>query len=254
VANLGYYCITPPLTHLAQFSHDARDIEAIALGIERAARLVQRPVGILGFSYGASFALCAAAHPIARSHCSALLGFGAYYDLQAALSHQLELLQRCPDLTQDDADLAYLRYTLIACQKDQLSLAPEAWNEIRDVLNRFTSQTPIEEKRAPLLKHAKSLDYVQLMQKYQASDLPAEVSPKTSVANIACPVGLLHDPEDRFVPKTEVERLRETLDQRPGIAKTQVLTTPMLSHVQVDPRKNLRDLPKLVNLLDLVLD
>jgi pimeloyl-ACP methyl ester carboxylesterase len=254
IASLGYYCVTPPLTHLAQFSHDARDIEAVARGIERAAHLVQRPVGVLGFSYGASFALCAAAHPLARSHCSAVLGFGAYYDLQAALNHQLELLQRNIDLTQDDADLAYLRYTLIACQKDPLPLAPDAWNEIRDILNRFTSQTPIEEKRAPLLKHAKSVDYVQLMRNYQAFDLPAEVSPKTSVANIACPVGLLHDPEDRFVPKTEVERLREALDQRPGVAKTQVLTTPMLSHVQVDPRKNLRDLPKLVKLLDLVLD
>lgn len=254
VAALGYLCVTPPLTRLAQFSHDVSDIEAVAVGIEQAATQVQRPASVLGFSYGASFALCAAAHPRARPHCSAVLGFGAYYELSAALEHQLELLRRCPDLTQDDADLAYLRYTLLACHRKQLTISACAWQEIFDTLLHFTSQTPVEVKRAPLIKHASNVDFVDLMLRYQARQLPPEVSPKTNVANINCPVGLLHDPQDRFVPSSEVERLREALDQRPAVAKTQVLTTPMLSHVQVNPRKNLRDLPKLTRLLDLVLD
>ena len=251
---IGYCCVTPPLTKLAQFSHDLADVEAVANGIDRAAQLSQRKVGVLGFSYGASFALCAAAHPRAREHCSALLGFGAYYELSAALEHQRQLLLRSPDLLQDDADLAYLRYTLLACHRDQLSLSAEAWNEIRDTLMRFTTQTPVEEKRAPLIKHARQIDFVDLMQRYQARDIPATLSPKASLSDIVCPVGLLHDPHDRFVPNSEVERLREALDLRPGVKKTQVLTTPMLSHVQVDPRKNLTDLPQLTSLLDLVLD
>jgi hypothetical protein len=74
------------------------------------------------------------------------------------------------------------------------------------------------------------------------------------LSNVLCPVGLLHDPADRFVPADQAERIRSHLDAREGAPKTRVLTTPMLSHVQVDPRKSFRDLPKLVDLLDLALD
>jgi pimeloyl-ACP methyl ester carboxylesterase len=253
LASIGYACVTPPLSALAQFRHSLSDVDAIANGIVRARQLSNQKVGVLGFSYGASFALCAAAHPLAREHCSGLLGFGAYYELSAALEHQRKLLIANPDPSHDDADLAFLRYTLIACYREQVGLTEEAWHELFRTLLRFTSKTPIEEKRAPLLKYARNVDFVNLMERYQTQEIPAMLSPKASLHDVLCPVGLLHDPNDRFVPSTEVERIREALDIRPQVKKTQVLTTPMLSHVQVDPRKNLGDLPGLVRLLELVL-
>lgn len=253
LAGLGYTCVTPPVTRLAQFHHDPADIDEIVQGIRYASELAESPVGILGFSYGSSFALSAAADPRVAEHCRAVLGFGAYFDLPEALEHQRQLLLRHPDPAQDDADLAYLRYTLLACQRDYVALPAEAWETIDPLLRCFTSRAPIEDKRAPLLKYASHINFVELMQHYQASNLPEALSPKSVLGLIRCPVGLLHDPGDRFVPAAHAERIREVLDRRPSAAKTLVLTTPMLSHVQVNPRRNLLDLPKLVDLLQLVL-
>jgi pimeloyl-ACP methyl ester carboxylesterase len=246
--------VTPALPELANFRHDLKDVESLAEGIAFARTWSDAPVSVLAFSYGASFALCAAAHPKAREHCAAVLGFGAYYELDAALEHQLALLLANPDPTRDDADLAYLRYTLLACHRDELDLPAEAWKRIDPLVRTFTTREPIEVKRAPLLEYARHVDYPDLMRRYRARPLPAELSPKAVLSNVLCPVGLLHDPADRFVPADQAERIRAHLDLRVGIAKTRVLTTPMLSHVQVDPRKSFGDLPKLVDLLDLALD
>jgi len=250
---LGYRVVTPALAQLAQFRHSLSDVDAAAQGIAYAAELAQSKIGVFSFSYGASFALCAAAHPIARKCCSGVVGFGAYYQLADALEHQRKLLIQCPDLSQDDADLAYLRYTLLASHRDEISLSEDAWAEIEPILINYTTRTPIEVKRAPLLKHTRHIDYVDLMQRYQARTLPDTLSPRAVVSNILCPVGLLHDPADRFVPANQSELIATKLNERPSVARTLVLTTPMLSHVQVDPRRNLRDFPKLVNLLDIVL-
>ncbi|MGC4068616.1 MAG: alpha/beta hydrolase [Polyangiaceae bacterium] len=254
LGSLGFRCVTPALPGLANFRHDLKDVEALAEGIAYARTLSNAKVPVLAFSYGASFALCAAAHPKAREHCAAVLGFGAYYELDAALAHQLKLLLANPDPARDDADLADLRYTLLACHRDELELPANAWQHIDPTLRTFTTREPIEVKRAPLLEFARDVDYPELMRRYRARPLPAELSPKAVLSDVLCPVGLLHDPADRFVPANQAEQIRAHLDRRVGVPKTRVLTTPMLSHVQVDPRKSFGDLPRLVDLLDLALD
>lgn len=254
LAALGYRCVTPSLPNLAQFRHSLEDVELAARGIARAAELAGERVGVFSFSYGASFALCAAAHELSRAHCSAVLGFGGYYRLEDALEHQRQLLIARPNLAEDDADLAYLRYTLLASLREHTSLTEEGWAEIEPILINYTTRCPIERKRGPLLRHAKHINFVELMECYQALELPAELSPATVLGGIACPVGLLHDPKDRFVPANQAALIASALDRRPHVPKTRVLTTPMLSHVQVDPRHRLTDFPKLVDILDMILD
>lgn len=253
LAALGYRCVVPALQQLSQFRHDPRDIQTVVASIVASRNHAPDPIALMAFSYGASYALCAAAAPEVRDACVALVGFGAYFDLQEALEHQRKLLVRCPKLEDDDADIAYLRYTLLACHRDTLELSSAAWGEIDAILVNFTTPTPIEQKRAPLLRHARHFDYVQLMESYQRRQLPATLSPAGSLHRLRCAVGLLHDPNDRFVPADHVERIREQLDARPASVPTDILTTPMLSHVQVDPMRRLLDVPKLIRLLEPVL-
>jgi pimeloyl-ACP methyl ester carboxylesterase len=253
LGSLGYRCVVPALQQLSRFRHDPRDIQTVVDTIAACQELEADAVAVLAFSYGASYALCAAADPRVRDSCAALVGFGAYYQLSEALEHQRQLLLQHPDLEHDDADIAYLRYTLLACHRDQLQLSAEAWQAIDPILVAFTTPLPIEQRRAPLLRYARHVDYVGLMQAYQQRELSSRLSPADSLCDVRCSVGLLHDPNDRFVPKSHVERLRAGLDARPGCVPTEVLTTPMLSHVQVDPLRRLFDLPKLIRLLEPVL-
>ncbi|HEY5960536.1 MAG TPA: alpha/beta hydrolase, partial [Polyangiaceae bacterium] len=228
LAGLGYRCIAPALQQIAHFRHDPADVDSLVATLAAAAPTSDSRVSILAFSYGASYALSAAAHPAVRERCHALVGFGAYYELSEALEHQRQLLLRHPDPATDDADIAYLRYTLLACHRDTLQLSPEAWRAIDAVLVDFTTPMPIELKRAPLLRYAGSLDYVALMESYQARQLSRRLSPKDTLSDLRCSVGLLHDPGDRFVPPSHVNRIREELDIRKGCAPTRVLTSPML--------------------------
>jgi pimeloyl-ACP methyl ester carboxylesterase len=253
LAALGYRAVVPELTKLSQFQHDPKDIQTVVEAIASCQGLDDRGVGILAFSYGASYALRAAADPKVARTCKALVGFGAYYELLEALEHQRQLLLRNPELERDDADVAYLRYTLLASSREALGLSAEAWLAIDAVLVDFTSPRPLEASLAPLLRYARHVDYVALMQAYQRREFSPALSPAGVLSRLHCSVGLLHDPNDRFVPPNHVTRIADELDRRPNCPRTEILTTPMLSHVRVDPMRGLLDLPKLVRLLDRVL-
>jgi len=247
---LGYRCVIPELHGFAQFRHDPRDIETLVQAIEASQQLDGHRIALMAFSYGASYALVAAADPRARDACAAMVGFGAYYDLGEALEHQRQWLLKSTDLAEDCADIAYLRYTLLSCHRHELGLSEQAWRDIEPILINYTTRVPLDTKRGPLLRHTKDIDYVALMQSYQRRDLSPRLSPATSLAHVRCHVGLLHDPNDRFVPAHHAERIRSALDARAHVTPTEVLLTPMLSHVQVDPMRRLFDLPRLVRLLE----
>lgn len=249
LASLGYRCLTPSLPGLARFRHCPGDVELVVGAIREASKLAGAGVGIMGFSYGASYALCAIADAQCRHRCRHMVGFGAYYLLQEALEHQRQLLIANPDPARDSADLAYLRYTLLVSQRDELALPQQVWDAIDSVMETFTSEGPIATKLRPLLTHARHIDYVDLMERYKQRDLPPRLSPAGVLGGVRCSVGLLHDPGDRFVPPTHVERIREELAQHPSGPPVYTLTTAMLSHVQVAPLRKVVDLPRLLQVV-----
>lgn len=253
LGSLGYRCLTPALERLAGFEHSTQDVDTVEAAYARASELQGGRVGVLGFSYGASYALRAAARDAVRERCLALLVFGAYHSLPEALEHQRQWLVRSPDPARDDVDLAYLRYTLLICHREQLDLPVAAWRAIEAALANFTSPAPVAERRAALLRYASHVDYVDLMERYQRRDLSPELSPAGRLGRIRCSVGLLHDATDRFVPPSHAERLARELGARDDATQTRSLVTPMLSHVRVDPWRSLRDLPMLVRMLEPVL-
>jgi pimeloyl-ACP methyl ester carboxylesterase len=254
IATKGYRCLTPSLMGLAKFRHAASDIDIVTSAFRKARDMSGGPVGVLAFSYGASYALSAAAQPAARGCCGAILAFGAYYLLSEALEHQRLLLAQNRNPNLDDTDLLYLRYTLLACYLSELGLSEHAKREIEAALADFMSPAPLEDKKRALLEHAREFDYVELMQRYQRNRLPTILSPAGQLHEIACPVALLHDPNDHFVPADHVDHICRDLDQRVGLAPTLALKTPMLSHVRVNPVRNLRDAWQLVRLLKPVFD
>ena len=249
IASIGYRCITPPLARLANFEHSAHDVDAVTATFQLARDIASGPVGVLAFSYGASYALSAAARQEARDCCRAILAFGAYYSLAEALEHQRQLLIKNPDPERDDTDLLYLRYTLLACHRHDVGLSAEAWKAIDYTLANYMLPSSLDDKKRALLEFARELDYVELMRRYQRRALPAVLSPAGHLREIACPVALLHDRNDRFIPAAHLEQIRRELDLRAGYPPTSTLTTPMLSHVQVNPKRAIKDAAQLIQLL-----
>jgi pimeloyl-ACP methyl ester carboxylesterase len=249
LASLGLRCAVPTLRGLASFCHDPSDVASLVDTIVEASRWAGGQVGVLGFSYGAAYALSAAGDPRATSLCRAVVGFGAYHQLGEALSHQRQLLVACPDPSRDDADTLYLRYTLLWFFRRELGLSEDALAAIWPVLVHFTSGGELADKRRPLLQHGREVDYVELMDRYRGLVLSKELSPAERLSSVQARVGLLHDPADRFVPPGHARLIADVLDRRVGVAPTQLLMTPMLSHVHVHPLRRLGDVPGLMRLL-----
>jgi pimeloyl-ACP methyl ester carboxylesterase len=249
IARLGHPCLTPPLDGLAHFKHVESDVTTVADALCRSRELFGTSTGVWAFSYGASYALSAASRLECRHVCRMIVAFGAYFRLQSALAHQRQLLLARVDPAADDADLLFLRYTLLICQREQLDLPERAWAEIEAVLADFMVPGSLEEKKRPLLEYASDLDYADLMARYQERPLSSALSPAGNLHDIDCPVALLHDPNDRFIPPDQVSLIETELESRRGAPKTRALTTPMLSHVQVDPMRNLIDAWRLIRLL-----
>ena len=249
VTSLGYRCVTPSLAEIASFHHSATDIDTLVDAIVHASELTGGRVSVMSFSYGAAYALRAAADSRCRGRLHHVLCFGAYYLLQEALEHQRSMLLAAPRPDNDSTDLAYLRYTLLVCHREQLDISEEGWASIDKVLDTFTAPGSPETKRAPLLKYARDIDYVALMDSYRARDLSDRLSPAGTLQDIDCRVSLLHDPLDRFVPAHHVERIRADLDKRATLEPTRTLTTPMFSHVQVAPMRSMVHVPELLGIL-----
>ncbi len=249
IADLGHPCLTPPLDGLAHFSHDEADVATVVDALHRARELFGRPASVWGFSYGASYALSAAARAECRSCCRFIVAFGAYYELDAALEHQRKQLVAQPEPDSDDVDLLYLRYTLLLCQRETIQLPEPAWSEIESTLSNFMTPGPLEERWRPLLEYARDIDYAELMALYQRRPRSGALSPAGKLEGLACPVALLHDPNDRFIPSDQTRSIQNELDCRQGVPKTQTLTTRMLSHVQVNPMRSLLDAYRLIRLL-----
>jgi hypothetical protein len=249
IASLGHPCLTPALDGLAHFIHTDMDVATVADAFQHALNLFSVPTGVWAFSYGASYALSAAARPECHKACRFIVGFGAYYRLESALEHQRQLLEKNIDPMTDDSDLLYLRYTLLVCQRKRLSLPATAWSSIESALSDFMLPTPLHEKQQALLQYARHIDYVDLMANYQRQVLSSALSPAGCLQQVTCPVALLHDPRDRFIPPDEVQLIQQELDCRSHVPKIRTLTTPMLSHVRVDPMRNLYDAWRLIRLL-----
>lgn len=249
IARLGHPCLTPPLDGLAHFRHTPSDVETLVEALQFSRDHFGEPASVLGFSYGASYALSAAAAVECHNACKGILVFGAYYQLEHALEHQRKRLIQNPDANKDDSDLLYLRYTLLACQREDLDLPPSAWDPIDATLANFMVDEPIEVKRRALVTHASHLDFVQLMEKYQQRTFSPLLSPARRVGDIQCPVALLHDPEDRFIPPNQVELLKGELDARPQFDRTASLITPLVSHVHVNPSRDLPDAVRFIRIL-----
>ncbi len=224
-------------------------LATVVQSLRFAREVAHEPVAMLGFSYGGAYALRAAAEPSVADGCRAVVTFGAYHQLSNVLEHQRRLLLAHPDLVDDDADLLYLRATLLRASQAWESLSTRAKREIGAVLRDFTSPGDLEQKRGPLFEHARHFDYAELLSRYQAQDFAPELSPCGALGTMRASVGLLHDPKDRLIPQTEVHNLEDELRRAPSCPKVRVLATPMLSHVEIHPLRRLRDLPALLRVL-----
>lgn len=81
LARAGFLVLAPDFPGLRAFRVSEEDVQTIVRAVETLRAEAPRPIGILGFSFGAGPALLAAADPSIRNRVDVVGSFGGYWDL-----------------------------------------------------------------------------------------------------------------------------------------------------------------------------
>lgn len=208
------------------------DLERIVAAVEGLADFTEGPVTAVGFSYGGSFALIAAADSDARQHLSRVATLGAYYDLAGVVQAittggtlvddefipwqghpraEAILIERTVELLPID-----MRQPLQAALDGRLDpeeLAPEARTLYEMVVNDDPHRTEELVTRSPPPVRSVIDDF----------------SPASVADRIEVPVLAMHSTDDPVVPYGELIRLEQ------GMPEAETVTVEVFSHVDFDP-------------------
>jgi pimeloyl-ACP methyl ester carboxylesterase len=243
-------CWVPTLAGLSECRFEEGDVGDLGAIATEAARRQGRAAGLVGFSYGASYALVAAARPDAAEAVAFVVGFGAYHSLADLLEGYRRDARRQPESERELDDRRYLRLVL-ARAFGEASAAPVGDPAaIREQLARFCRDATAEEKRrfdeGPQLA---ALDAEALLARALAERGPtlAALSPSEggALARLRCPVSLIHDEGDTVVPAEHSRRIHAELRRGAARREHRLLVTGLLSHVTLADAARPRDLLEL---------
>jgi pimeloyl-ACP methyl ester carboxylesterase len=225
VAGAGARCLVPTIPGLAAPRRDPADVEAIGAVIEAAAGGGHEVV-LAGFSHGASLGLLAAARPAWAGRVRHALCFGAYHDLGQVVRALRD--RPAPGAGRDRDDVIYGHLVEARRRADELGLGAADRAAADDLLRRYCAEATDEEKLrffeahlAPLALATRPADDAAVL---------AALSPAGQLAGLRCPVGLVHDPDDRLVPVSEAHALHAELC-RVAPARHRLLVTRLVRHV-----------------------
>jgi pimeloyl-ACP methyl ester carboxylesterase len=224
-----------PTLELFQQRFVEDDIDRIVRGAAALANLdlVRGPVTILGFSYGGSFALIAAADARLAGRISLVAVFGAYYDmigLVQAVTTGVSLVdgRRIPWQGHPLAEVILRAQAVtLAPQKEQGELlqalegkeSPDGLSPAgRAIYDLLVNEDP-----------ARTFDLAARLPE-DARDLLAGFSPSSVAGRIDVPVVAMHSTDDPAVPYGEAVRLVQ------GIPEARLVTVEAFSHVDFSVR------------------
>lgn len=244
IAAAGRTVFVPELS-LYQREVDGADVERIvdaALGVA-AHPLGRGPVSLLGFSFGGSYALVAAADERLDEELAQVATFGAYFDL-------VGLLQAATtgfSLVEGDrlAWEAHPRARELTAEASLQLVPPGQRDELAAALadDRASDSLPPEARAV--------YDLLDNEDPERTRDLAAELpqrarrvldrfSPAAVAGDIGAPVVAMHAVEDPAVPHAELRRLAA------GLPHARVLSVRLFGHVGLEGVGRVRALPDVV--------
>jgi pimeloyl-ACP methyl ester carboxylesterase len=251
----GVRCALPTLSGLADLQWLPSDIDELCCCLadvssaptDGAAR--QGRIGLIGFSYGGSYALLAAARPRPSERIGFVLTFGAYSSFLQVYDHGLAGRDAEPGSEAAWDDRIYLEAVLAWRHRFTLGLDPALSARIEELLRSFCQAPNVAGKRALYERHLKPLGLIGHDHRLQDRQALQALSPQGQLSTLTCPVGLFHDPDDNLVPAAQARALFAELRALPGGERHRMLVTSMLRHITLSGMLNPREISRLFSML-----
>ncbi|MGE5838813.1 MAG: alpha/beta hydrolase family protein [Deltaproteobacteria bacterium] len=248
VAHFGTICVVPTLPGLASCRWKASDLDELAKVVAVAADTIHQPVGLIGFSFGGSYALIAAGRLEVSNHIPWVITLGAYHDLSDVLKGYALNLKRQPGSDTEWDDAIHQRLVFLYGRRDAVDFPQEVWQKIETLLNRYCSEASIEEKRRFYDCYLRDLD-TEVFKRFPGPEVLKTLSPAGNLEHLACPVTLIHDRHDQVVPAAQAESLFSELKSHPISKDHRLVLTSLLSHVSASNLLNIHEVIRLAQAL-----
>ncbi len=248
----GVRCVLPSLPGLSRLRWTPEDARGVASLLGEIRAQEGASAGLIGFSFGGSCALMAAARagPSARF----ALSIGAYASLPTLYE---ELFAGRGELLLDEAsreDFVYLALVMAFRNAEALGLDAPGRQTLEGLLRRACDPASLRDQVSFYEQHLAGPDPVAFEYFHRDPAALAAVSPAGQLGGATCPIALLHDRGDRLVPPGHARALGEELRGLPNGERHEVLVTGLLSHVGLGDLSKLGDLPALLDCFALLCD
>ncbi|MCJ7526369.1 MAG: alpha/beta hydrolase [Candidatus Aminicenantes bacterium] len=241
LASSGITCLLPTLTGLSSCRLLGSDVERVAQVVDYAYRRYQRPVGVIGFSFGASYALVAASRKDLADHVRGIIGFGAYHQIEDLWAEYKKRSSQTPADDREWDAWIYRRLVLVKGYGQPL-LASAELNELDVLLNRYCGQASLAEKKEFYQRCIHKLNWQQFLDSACNREEWQKISPTAGLENLKCPVTLIHDRYDPVIPPIHSEKLYADFQQRSQGKKNRLVLTSLLSHVSPGQLLNVKEI------------
>jgi acetyl esterase/lipase len=239
----GITTVVPRLPGLASLRFDPDDVDVVAGEIQRWRGEGAGRVGLIGFSLGGSLALLAAARPGPAAWASFVVTIGAHHDLTTLLTIERFTAEPAPGDAARDS-WAHFRLGELYRNRGVLALDAEQVTALEATLSGWCDALGSPEKEAAVERFRSYFGSIHAMHGEPEGDAAlAALSPVGRLHALACPVSLLHAPDDDLVPPEHAWRL---LQEVPARCRPRLLVTPLLSHVSARPLARPWHIPSLV--------
>jgi pimeloyl-ACP methyl ester carboxylesterase len=198
-------------------------------------------VGVIGFSFGASYALVAASRKNLADYVRGIIGFGAYHQIEDLWAEYKKNSSQTPD---GDGEWDAWIYRSLALVKGygQSLLASSELKELAILLDRYCGQASLAEKKEFYQSCIHKLNWQQLLDVTRNQEEWQKISPTAGLENLKCPVTLIHDRHDPVIPAIHSQKLYADLQQRSQGKKNRLLLTSLLSHVSPRQLLNVKEI------------
>ena len=143
LARSNVTCVVPSLPCLSAGDFDPADIGRLEAAIEYASERYDSPLGLVGFSFGASYALVAACRPAIAAKLRYLLSIGAYYSLGDVFARYVDASESAARSDEDWDNYIYLHVVMAHQHPDFLGQSGVARGAVQDLFQRYCHHSSI---------------------------------------------------------------------------------------------------------------
>lgn len=249
LAQTGAACAVPTLEGMTACQlnpHDVHGLGQVALAV---AHRTGHKSSIIGFSFGGSYALVAAARPAVAEQVRFVLAMGAYASMVELQDRFAELPAQLPDDPQALDDRIYLHLVFALRHKQALGLEPGTVEQLERLFPRFCHDASPLEKRQVFDQLLEPLDLLARCDPLRDREAEAALSPAGNLSGLRAAVSLVHDRNDSMLPASQAEALYAELRRQPDPGRHHLLITSLLSHVELTSVLKLGEVRRLFGVL-----